>query len=63
MMGEGAAETISADVVVAGAGLVGPALALALARSGFEVVLVDRLAEAVRADPGFDGRAYAIALG
>ncbi|MEO1724028.1 MAG: UbiH/UbiF/VisC/COQ6 family ubiquinone biosynthesis hydroxylase [Pseudomonadota bacterium] len=63
MMGEGAAETISTDVVVAGAGLVGPALALALARSGFEVVLVDRLAEAVRADPGFDGRAYAIALG
>ncbi|MEM6942716.1 MAG: UbiH/UbiF/VisC/COQ6 family ubiquinone biosynthesis hydroxylase [Pseudomonadota bacterium] len=51
------------EIAVVGAGLVGPALALALARSGFEVALVDRLGEAVRADPGFDGRAYAIALG
>ncbi|MEO1459527.1 MAG: UbiH/UbiF/VisC/COQ6 family ubiquinone biosynthesis hydroxylase [Pseudomonadota bacterium] len=59
----GGGDAISAEVFVAGAGLVGPALALALARSGFDVVLVDRLAEAVRADPAFDGRAYAIALG
>ncbi|MEL6768019.1 MAG: FAD-dependent monooxygenase [Pseudomonadota bacterium] len=59
----GGGDAISAEVIVAGAGLVGPALALALARSGFDVVLVDRLAEAVRADPAFDGRAYAIALG
>ncbi|MEO1532409.1 MAG: UbiH/UbiF/VisC/COQ6 family ubiquinone biosynthesis hydroxylase [Pseudomonadota bacterium] len=57
------AAVVRADVVVAGAGLVGPALALALARTGFEVVLLDRVAEAVRADPAFDGRAYAMALG
>ncbi|MEM7497630.1 MAG: UbiH/UbiF/VisC/COQ6 family ubiquinone biosynthesis hydroxylase [Pseudomonadota bacterium] len=57
------AGALEADVIVAGAGLVGPALALALARSGFEVALIDRVAEELRADPGFDGRAYAMALG
>jgi len=53
---------IRADVAVAGGGLIGPALALALARAGFEVAVIDRLAEPVRADPEFDGRAYAVAL-
>jgi len=50
------------DVVIAGGGLNGTALALALASGGHEVVLVDPLAAETRADPGFDGRAYALAL-
>ena len=55
--------TERADVIVAGGGLVGPALALALARAGFGVCVLDREAAARRAEPAFDGRAYAIALG
>lgn len=50
------------DIVVVGGGLVGPALALALAGAGFRVTVVDREAARRRAAPGFDGRAYAIAL-
>lgn len=38
-------------------------MALALAGQGFHVALVDPLAVEVRADPEFDGRAYAIAAG
>ncbi|MEM6488002.1 MAG: UbiH/UbiF/VisC/COQ6 family ubiquinone biosynthesis hydroxylase [Pseudomonadota bacterium] len=53
---------ISTEVAVVGGGLVGPALALSLAREGFQVALIDRLAEPVRRDPAFDGRGYAIAL-
>ncbi len=45
-----------------GGGLVGPALALALAGAGFRVTVVDREAAGRRAEPDFDGRAYAIAL-
>ncbi|MEO0823233.1 MAG: FAD-dependent monooxygenase, partial [Pseudomonadota bacterium] len=56
-------ETIEVDVAVAGGGLVGPALALALARAGLRTAVIDRLPLETRADPGFDGRAYAIALG
>lgn len=51
------------DVVVVGGGLTGPALALALARAGLEVVVVDRDDPAAQGTPGFDGRAYAVALG
>ncbi len=51
------------DMVVAGGGLVGSALALALARHGQRVALLDPVAAEVRADPGFDGRAYAVAPG
>ena len=51
------------DVLIVGGGLVGPALALALAQGGFRVTLADRVPARRRADPGFDGRAYAIALG
>ena len=55
--------TERADVIVAGGGLVGPALALALAGAGFRVTVLDREPAARRAAPEFDGRAYAIALG
>ncbi|MEO1549471.1 MAG: UbiH/UbiF/VisC/COQ6 family ubiquinone biosynthesis hydroxylase [Pseudomonadota bacterium] len=51
-----------ADVVIVGGGLNGPALALALAQSGITSVLVDARPMELRAEPGFDGRAYAIAL-
>lgn len=50
------------DVIVVGGGLVGPALALALAGAGLRVAVLDRLAAPVRRDPGFDGRGYAVAL-
>ncbi len=53
---------MEADVLIVGGGLNGPALALALAQGGLSVALIDRLALETRADPGFDGRAYALAL-
>jgi ubiquinone biosynthesis UbiH/UbiF/VisC/COQ6 family hydroxylase len=53
------------DVVIAGAGLPGLALAPALARTGLRVTLVDRapIAAAVPADDAFDTRVYAISPG
>ena len=51
-----------ADVLIVGGGLNGPVLALALARAGLSVTVVDALPlKALRAT-GFDGRAYALAL-
>jgi len=49
------------DIAVVGGGLTGPVLALALASAGFRVTVVDAQPAAVRADAGFDGRAYALA--
>lgn len=51
------------DVIIAGGGLNGTALALALAGHGLRVALIDPLAEAVRADNAFDGRGYALSIG
>ncbi len=51
------------DVIIVGAGLIGPAAALALAGIGLSSVLLDAAPEEVRRDPEFDGRAYAVALG
>ncbi len=53
---------MDADVVIAGGGLNGPALALALAQGGLSVVVVDARPAPARAEAGFDGRAYALAL-
>ncbi|TDK46229.1 FAD-dependent monooxygenase [Antarcticimicrobium luteum] len=50
------------DILIVGGGLNGPALALALTRTGQRVTLIDTLPEALRKDAGFDGRAYALAL-
>ena len=50
------------DILIVGGGLNGPALALALAQGGLSVTLIDALAAETRADPEFDGRAYALAL-
>ena len=51
-----------ADIVIAGGGLNGPALALALAQGGLRVMVVDARPAPARAEAGFDGRAYALAL-
>jgi len=51
------------DILIVGGGLNGPALALAMAQNGHRVTVIDALPEAVRGDAGFDGRAYALALG
>ncbi|WP_246098716.1 UbiH/UbiF/VisC/COQ6 family ubiquinone biosynthesis hydroxylase [Paracoccus laeviglucosivorans] len=50
------------DIVVAGGGLNGPALALALADAGLRVAVVDARPADARAGDAFDGRAYALAL-
>ena len=53
---------IDADIVIAGGGLNGPALALALAQGGFRVTVIDARPAGARADVGFDGRAYSLAI-
>jgi 2-octaprenyl-6-methoxyphenol hydroxylase len=54
--------TSDADVLIAGGGLNGAALALALASAGLRVTLVDPAPAEMRADPDFDGRAYALSI-
>ena len=51
------------DVVFAGGGMVGLSLAVALARSGLTVAVVDRETPEAVLDLAYDGRASAIALG
>ncbi len=51
------------DVLVVGGGMVGLTLAAALGGAGLRVRVVDREAVAWTTDPGFDGRASAIAAG
>jgi len=55
--------SIRADIVIVGGGLVGMAQAIAFARTGLEVVVVDRDAHEKTLQPHFDGRVSAIALG
>ncbi|WP_410218287.1 UbiH/UbiF/VisC/COQ6 family ubiquinone biosynthesis hydroxylase [Paracoccus sp. (in: a-proteobacteria)] len=50
------------DVLIAGGGLNGPTLALALAGAGLSVAVVDPRPVTARADAAFDGRAYALAV-
>ncbi|MEL6464085.1 MAG: UbiH/UbiF/VisC/COQ6 family ubiquinone biosynthesis hydroxylase [Pseudomonadota bacterium] len=50
------------DILIVGGGLSGPILALALARSGHTVTVIDALAEKARKNDDFDGRSYAVAL-
>ncbi|MFM7332955.1 MAG: FAD-dependent monooxygenase, partial [Tabrizicola sp.] len=54
--------TRDADILIVGGGLNGPALALALAQGGFRVVVIDARPAPARAEAGFDGRAYALAI-
>jgi 2-octaprenyl-6-methoxyphenol hydroxylase len=50
------------DILIAGGGLNGPALALALAQAGLTVTVVDARPAPARADVGFDGRSYSLAI-
>lgn len=52
-----------ADIVFAGGGMVGLTLAIALARAGLEVAVVDREVPDATLKPDYDGRATAIAFG
>jgi 2-octaprenyl-6-methoxyphenol hydroxylase len=54
--------TFDSDILIAGGGLNGPALALGLAQAGFTVTVVDAQPQRARADSNFDGRGYALAL-
>jgi 2-octaprenyl-6-methoxyphenol hydroxylase len=54
--------TYDADVLIVGGGLNGPALALALAQGGQRVTVIDARPRPNRAEAGFDGRAYALAI-
>lgn len=51
-----------ADVILAGGGLVGQTLALALDQAGLSVVVIDAAKPADTLAPTFDGRAFAIAF-
>ncbi|MFN3644443.1 MAG: FAD-dependent monooxygenase [Gemmobacter sp.] len=53
--------THDADILIAGGGLTGPTLALALARAGFRVTVIDARPAGPRTVRGFDGRAYSLA--
>lgn len=55
------AMTHDADILIVGGGLNGPALALALAQAGISSAVIDARPAPARAEPGFDGRAYALA--
>lgn len=50
------------DILIAGGGLNGPTLALALAGAGLRVAIADPRPAGARAEAGFDGRAYALAI-
>ena len=56
-------DPITADVLIAGGGLVGMTLGVALAGAGLRVVVTDPVAEDGRLEAAYDGRASAIALG
>lgn len=52
----------TSDILIAGGGLNGPALALALAQTGHSVTVIDALPEGASEAEDFDGRGYALAL-
>lgn len=54
-------DAVSADVLIAGGGLVGQTLALALDQAGVSVAVVDAAPPTTALQPNFDGRAFAIA--
>lgn len=56
-----ASDRFDADVIIAGAGMAGASLGLALSQGGLEVILVDPAPFETQVAPSFDGRASAIA--
>ena len=57
------AMTHDADILIVGGSLTGCALALALARPGLRITVIDARPVAPETSSSFDGRAYALALG
>ena len=55
-------DAFDADVIIAGAGMAGSTLALALAGGGLKTILVDPQPFAMQTAPSFDGRASAISF-
>lgn len=53
---------LDTDILIAGGGLNGMTLALALASAGFSVTVVDPLPRTSRGREGFDGRSYALSI-
>lgn len=53
---------VQSNIVIAGGGLNGTTLALALANSGLSVTLVDPVPPVVHGNQKFDGRGYALAI-
>ena len=53
----------SYDTIIVGGGMVGMSLAVALAREGLQVALIEKASLPSQLDPTFDGRVSAIALG
>ena len=53
---------MDADVIIAGAGLAGATLALALKQGGLEPILIDPIVFEAQLAPTFDGRASAVAF-
>ena len=54
-------QVIRADLLIVGGGLVGAALAAALAKGGLRVIVIDQVDQRRQLDAAFDGRASAIA--
>src|SRR3974390_1937136 len=53
--------TFDADVIIAGAGMAGATLGLALANAGLKAILIDPVVFSAQVAPTFDGRSSAIA--
>ncbi len=51
------------DIIITGGGLVGMSMAVALARTGLRVTVLERTSLPAQLEPSFDGRVSAIALG
>lgn len=51
------------DVIIVGSGLIGASMAIALARTGLTVDLIDAAPTEARKSPSYDGRTSAVALG
>lgn len=54
---------IKSDIIITGGGMVGMSMAIAAARLGRTVTVLERTAMPAQLDPGFDGRVSALALG
>ena len=55
-------EIMDSDIIITGGGLGGTSLALALAKAGHTVTLIDSLPVSAQMQDDFDGRSYALAL-